>query len=1410
MSAQTSWRGKTSMAEPVILTGAVKAAAGLIAPAFKAVKDELARRDADAKPLSVTDLDAEMNEALDVLAQSATNPGSAAFNAVKGVLSGRPEIFSHPSVRTWLEDARARAEIRAAVYEWVADPEREPQAGPALAHFKPAGTEDATAGHVAFVSAIAFVVVSLSRKLDVGDKLQLRKIDQLGQLIRDQPAIPQHLIDDLAAQETDRIRKTRFLIGGPILDEAKRFAERLTVGDLRGASPALRAAAIALVVRWSSHDAELSEMERLLAISTSLASTPEAVLASAFVEAKRSDWAGGIAKLQPIDSPAKRLVAMQIRARADVEPDPLTWLADAGFTADDLDADGKFFLLAQMQMRAEWAAALELVQGLTESDYLECPALSAAAALVCLASTVTDDLKHLVAGGSFQIDALGFPLDDTPGGLAARRQASSLYGEAQRAAESVGNTKTALHLRNMQLWLDLRDPQTRLEARDRLTTILGDGGADITVVPMALGFGIPIDIPSVERALKRQATLDPKGNDDVAFAHFAIAQAQPSAAEALAYFNLHRELLYAHLNVGGMTNFEVRLLVEAGQSGRAAEVLAGAGNALPPAQVEMLEEVIANGPGRKSVASLEAEYEKSQTVLVLHNLVGALANEGYSDRLLELWRRLIRELKSLDEAEQLIHFLSRNERLSEIDAVLGDVEDLIPGSQVLRAAKAWSDYRQGRFGDAQSRLAELRSERDDPNYRALQVNLIIASGRWPELLSFVDTEWAARESRTTPEILGVAHLAARVKSPRLIDLLVKATEKSPEDPHALITAYSIATEAGLDELAHTGLWLEGAIRTSGDDGPLQSISLQELVDQAPDWNAQTDDVWAKLKAGVVPMALAGSALRRPMIELQLAQMIANRAEDDPRRRGIVPAYSGKRGKIEDDVAKLGLDLTALITLGAIDLIDPVLAKWDVHISHGTLGMLFEQRAKAGFHQPSQIKAAHGLRQALVTGKLAVFVAGATADPKLVAEVGLALANMLTEASAESPEPRFVVRSGPVTKIGSFRNESVDLGAYKGVLCSCEAVIDKLADAGKLTADEERRARLYLKKQETRWEDEPVIADGATLYLDDLSVSYLRTVGVLEKLASAGLKVLISQDEIDQSNALIAMEGRAGEIDVVIERIRAALAEGIVNGRVTVIPLVPREEKQGLPTYETLDLAIKVAAIVCDDRFVNQHRLVETPDGSSAIWTSLDVMDRLVALGGLSDAERLSHRTTLRQSGLALFPVEVDEIVGHVKRATVRDGRLVENGDLRAFRENLALTLMRGWFAPRTEDPWLIGWGEVLIDAMIAQWTDAATDEEAAARSNWLLDCADPRNWSALIGNPESIMAAHGHAWKLSRLTMSVYELPDEPSSKRFEAWLKGKVEALKDREPPSYEWLLDTLRQMMTAYAERDTRFGEA
>src|SRR3546814_1520702 len=83
----------------------------------------------------------------------------------------------------------------------------------------------------------------------------------------------------------------------------------------------------------------------------------------------------------------------------------------------------------------------------------------------------------------------------------------------------------------------------------------------------------------------------------------------------------------------------------------------------------------------------------------------------------------------------------------------------------------------------------------------------------------------------------------------------------------------------------------------------------------------------------------------------------------------------------------------------------------------------------------------------------------------------------------------------------------------------------------------------------RWVTEIAIEDGAELYLDDLSVSYLNTAGVLDKIAAAGLKVFVSQHQVDEANALIGLESQATAIEAVIERLRAPLAAGIASGTV---------------------------------------------------------------------------------------------------------------------------------------------------------------------------------------------------------------------------------------------------------------------
>jgi hypothetical protein len=80
-------------------------------------------------------------------------------------------------------------------------------------------------------------------------------------------------------------------------------------------------------------------------------------------------------------------------------------------------------------------------------------------------------------------------------------------------------------------------------------------------------------------------------------------------------------------------------------------------------------------------------------------------------------------------------------------------------------------------------------------------------------------------------------------------------------------------------------------------------------------------------------------------------------------------------------------------------------------------------------------------------------------------------------------------------------EEADLVAYSDYLCSCQAVVTKLRGKGVLTLHDEQHARSFLGLQEHTWPNEPTIADDAELFLDGLSVTYLQTVGMLDKLST---------------------------------------------------------------------------------------------------------------------------------------------------------------------------------------------------------------------------------------------------------------------------------------------------------------------
>ena len=159
-----------------------------------------------------------------------------------------------------------------------------------------------------------------------------------------------------------------------------------------------------------------------------------------------------------------------------------------------------------------------------------------------------------------------------------------------------------------------------------------------------------------------------------------------------------------------------------------------------------------------------------------------------------------------------------------------------------------------------------------------------------------------------------------------------------------------------------------------------------------------------------------------------------------------------------------MDVTALLTLSFLNLLDEALDAFDtVHIPHSTLVWLFNERQKVAFHQPSRIQDAHKISHLRNTGALEQLSPSTLPDSDLSAQVGDELAQFIAEAEKvrdEHDKQRIVVQPSPVHRIASLMEEEADLTAHATVLSSCQSIVDKVRQKGRITTAEEQKARAY--------------------------------------------------------------------------------------------------------------------------------------------------------------------------------------------------------------------------------------------------------------------------------------------------------------------------------------------------------------
>ena len=826
---------------------------------------------------------------------------------------------------------------------------------------------------------------------------------------------------------------------------------------------------------------------------------------------------------------------------------------------------------------------------------------------------------------------------------------------------------------------------------------------------------------------------------------------------------------------------------------------------MPGANIDVLASTLESVEAEPTIGALEALYTQDPQTGTLLQLLWRYLKSPYAPRVLELARRFLTDLANSHFALDFVQYLSGQGRDKESLELLTLLGDHVYSDAGLAGCAASVHFRLGNFQQAERLLARAEADIASADLRAMRFQLLIASGQWEALGSFLERQWQARADRPPLELVQLATLAAHLGVSLVPEFAQEAVSRAPTDPHVLMGAYSAVTTAGIEEtLAEAGSWLMRAAEHSGSDGPVQQYDLQDLIDREPEWQDRVETAWREWARGALPLPALALSLRRSWLELQLAPLVTN--PDVPsRQRRAVSLFSGRHCALPDRTSpgsSISIDRTALITLAAAEMLDPILEAFDhVHVPHDLLSDLFEQKNRIAFHQPSRIVFAHKLHEMLTRGRLKPFTPHTLVDAGLVAEIGHGLAALICEAHAQPDAQHFVIHPYPITRVGSLLREPAELGEYSRQIVSCSAVVDALEHAGRLTQNESKRAHGYLTGRDQRWPDEPVIKRGATLYLSDLSVDYLRTAGLLGTIEAAGLNVVVSPSEISQASDLRALEAQTGAIDEVIARVRTTLVQAAEAGRVQFVPAVAEAEDLNGYSQAIVQLVEAADVLVTDDRFINRYENFGHKTGTCKILSSLDLIETLSCQHRISAEQAEEARTWFRRAGVMLVGLDPTELQFALSVTLEHEGVLRETGELRAIRENLRLAQASGWFEPPTDIAWLIRLQDAVCGAIFAQWTPDIPDALARARSNWLLGILSAKDWAQTIVEFDlGGLAINGVALDLSKL-VSLQQIANE-SEIRFADWLQSDVlKPLFLQEPRYRDLLYDHLREMVRSTA---------
>jgi hypothetical protein len=1069
----------------------------------------------------------------------------------------------------------------------------------------------------------------------------------------------------------------------------------------------------------------------------------------------------------------------------------LGWAKTENLVPTDLNAPGTFYFIINEIENGQFTDAVNHVSIVPEYYFDDCPVLRMLRAQLLLASIVPEDQKPAI----FQ----GLPLNPKIIQFASGAKRQEILNAADHDITTVLALTKELDvgyiedfLSEFDLWLRLEDGETAASARIQLAAEIIDPAKTLQRVRLALAYGIPFNVDALQRHLTAQRELG-GWTPDERFAAFLIVFNSGDPSRLGDFFDKHHDDLFAQDNLvrAALAGIEIQVLARTNRFDDARRHIALHHNAghLSDDQARDLAELVDHVEKGDEVENLRQRYADSGSLSDLRPLVIGLAARHDEKQLAVYAPMLARATNAQDEFDLAIKSLFRAGHFSELLAFADELPELYGLNDEYAALKAWSLYQLGRIMEARTIVRSLLARRDFSGDRELAVNTAIETGDWGNLQAIVAREVPQADSLPPRDLIRLARLAFEFGSGYVDHFRDAALRAAPDDPEVNLAAYVLATERGEEyqgSQAHE--WFERAIRLSTKDGPVRSVSLQQLAADVPSWNERVENAGRLLRQADAPLFVVGKMLRRQLLDLTLGQALRNTDADDKRIRYPIFAFFGAQPvRPLPSLTSVALDLTSIITLDYLGMLETVLDLLDTPIiAPSTLSALFMERQSLRIQQPSEIAKAERIQTLIAQGRLKVASKGSDEDPTLARDIGSDLASLLQTARRDGG---LVVRSAPVPKLGSFLEETVHMGAHASIMTDTRSVLSFLFLNGKIDSDVKTRAQAYLEHVDAGWSGAPSVSPKGNLYLDDLAVTYLDHVRILDPLTRSVDNVFI-HDELNSRTLHALRHGRhVDQLLTAIDRIRLSLNKRIeaLKIRVSVRRTVDDAEAEAnsgqgderafemVPAFDLMCDLSQISAVVTDDRFLNKLPTWTDSLGRSVVATStLNLIETLKGDQLIDNETFWRARHKLRAAGYIAVPLEPDELKQYLWAAPFVDKSIRETPELRAIRESLSIARINEAFLV-AEDPWLAGIRLCVYKVLREIWIDSSDVEHAEACGDWLLYILpDPLAWCL---HPENELA-----WAAARQQLAVQTgllmvfIDGTPQRRqRYSAWLDERL-----------------------------------